>query len=177
MITQDRRAFGAQAAAGYAGCASLPLEVRAHRGELHIQPADEILSLRKEILLSMEDASADSFNDAVNRIKERQLEILLELPNGDFTLYAGKKTLSYRRDRDFGFRDDEYRGNAAAAHLSGSGNTLTLRVIADRSLIECFLNGQVYCASRNYMREGEFTQFRLASDGGIRKAAVYSLPA
>lgn len=174
LIAQGMRSSDADGAAGYAHCASLPLDIWVENDELRIKPIDEVKSLRKEIILTLQDANEEQVNQAFADIKNNEFEILMELPNADFTIFWGAKTLSYYKDNsDFGFRADEYSGNAAAVKVNG--DTITLRIIVDRSVVECFFDEQSYCATRVYTKNELARTVSIMTDSVIKSLTVHKI--
>lgn len=174
LIAQGKRSSDADGAAGYAHNAAFPLELWVENDEIRIRPIEEVTSLRKDVVTSLHDASAEQVNRALADVKGNEYEIVMELSNADFTLFIGKKTLSYYTgSSDFGFRGDEYLGKASVINVVG--DTVTLRVIIDRSMVECFLNEQAYCATRVYTRNNRVHAVSILMDGVIKSLTIYEL--
>jgi sucrose-6-phosphate hydrolase SacC (GH32 family) len=96
----------------------------------------------------------------------------MELPNEDFTMFIGNKTLSYyKASSDFGFRSDAYAGSPSVVNVNG--DSITLRILVDRSLIECFFDEQAYCATRLYIKDGEKRSVSIMIDEAIKSLVIY----
>ncbi len=174
LITQGMRSSDADGAAGYAHCASLPLDVWVENDELRVKPIEEVKGLRKETILTLRDSNEEQVNQALAGLNNGEYEILMELPDTDFTLFLGNKTLSYYKDSsDFGFRSDAYSGKAADVKVNG--DTITLRVIIDRSVVECFFDEQCYCASRIYTNNTLARTASIMTDGIVKSLTVHKL--
>jgi sucrose-6-phosphate hydrolase SacC (GH32 family) len=171
LIAQGMRSSDADGAAGYAHCAALPLELWAEGGELRIKPIDEVKNLRGNELASLSDSNEEQVNQALKNIDANEYEIIMELPNEDFTVFIGNKTLSYyKASSDFGFRSDAYAGSPAVVNVNG--DTVTLRILVDRSLVECFLDEKVYCATRVYKKDKEQHSISIMIDDNIKVFTV-----
>jgi sucrose-6-phosphate hydrolase SacC (GH32 family) len=172
LIAQGKRSSDADGAAGYAHCAAFPLELWVEGGELQIKPIEEVKNLRGSELVSLTDADEEQVNQALADINDNEYEIVMELPNEDFTMFIGNKTLSYyKKSSNFGFRSDAYAGSPAVVKING--DIITLRVLVDRSLIECFFDEQAYCATRVYTKEGEKRSVSIMIDEAVNSLVVY----
>ncbi len=173
LIAQGKRSTDADGVAGYAHCAAIPLEVWAENAKLQIKPIDEVDTLRKDNFLSLTGESEAALNRALEDIEDGEYELVFELPNQDFTLFIANKTLSYYKESaDFGFRGDAYSGSPAPVSIEEA--TITLRIIIDRSLVECFLGEHVYCATRIYDDNRVHRPVSLMMDGSVISAKAYN---
>jgi beta-fructofuranosidase len=172
LIAQGMRSSDADGAAGYAHCAAFPLELWVEDNTLRIKPVDEVKNLRVSELASLSNAAEEQVNQALKGIDAAELEIVMELPNEDFTVFIGNKTLSYyKASSDFGFRSDAYAGSPAAVKING--DTVTLRILIDRSLIECFVDEQAYCATRVYKKDSAPHSISIMTDSEVKALTVY----
>lgn len=174
LILQGKRTSDEDGMAGYAHCAALPLEVWVQNDALRLKPIEEVKRLRKKGLLTLQDANREQANQALAGIGCGEYEMVMTLDNADFTVCVGKKTLSYKKDSaDFGFRSDLYGGKAA--QVTVSGDAITLRIIIDRSAVECFFDEQCYCASRVYVENERDRAVSIMTCGAVRSLIVYAL--
>lgn len=172
LTVQAMRNNNENGIAGYANCMTYPLEVWVENDELRIKPIDEVKSLRKDTLLSLQNVDEEKANQALANIKEGEYELLVELSNEDFTFLISGKKLSYNKGTsEFGFLNDSYGGKMDV--VKASGDTITLRILIDRSVVDCFFDEQSYCATRVYTTNKLARSVSITTSGVVKSLTVY----
>jgi beta-fructofuranosidase len=180
----------AQLDAGWAGVMSLPrvLELLPG-GVVGFAPAPELESLR-ERGWSWRDLHITPAANTLDEVHSDTLEIRAEFAPGDATAFGidvrrsadgtertrivydrARQRLEIDRSQSSGSLADHHDTYGGALAL-GDGERLSLRVFADRSLIEVFANGRLCLTSRVYPSETSLGVALFAEGGSVDVPAI-----
>ncbi|MDZ5712819.1 GH32 C-terminal domain-containing protein [Jeotgalibacillus haloalkalitolerans] len=165
-ILQDRRSEQDKYESGWAHGAGMPIELFLNeKQDLGISPIEEVASLRQKELVSIENATMKEANEALQHVQSDQLEIELELDVSD-TKHAGLKVLvspgneeetflfynnedgSFNIDRGRSSHNPDIEKGVQGGPVELNGDTLSLRVFVDKSIIEAYANNEKSISSR-----------------------------
>ncbi len=174
-IAQGKRGGRKECQAGWAHNGGLPVELSVRDGRFHIQPVGELASLRRQCLLCLQDVSGEEADRQLAGIRGNRLYLRLEADGeqaGVTVLYGEKeKTVRYMPGTgclealdETGVRVSRYRGEID--RVEPDGETVTLELYLDHSMIEAYLNGRKSVTLRDYIKGAGERGLRLA--GKIR---------
>ncbi|MFB6152286.1 MAG: GH32 C-terminal domain-containing protein [Haloarculaceae archaeon] len=201
-IAQDLRYPADQFDSGWAHNAGLPVHLSlGEDGRLRVEPIEELSSLRDEKVVSMQDAGPAAVDEALSDVSGDMLEVKLELepaganrygldvcrsPDGDV-----RTRIEYLREAEEITVD---RTQAASSSrwinmmesrnelkhrgpVEFDGDTLSLHVYVDHSLIECYVNELKSVTTRAYNDRDDANGLSLVhdSDVTVRSVDVWSL--
>ena len=172
------------AAARWASCLTLPREISLDKaGNLNVKPAQELQQLRNALLLDQSvdlaaDASAtlDAHGDCLEirlNVKHRDcrrfgIQFRRSPDGGQFTelsYHSASNTL--RLDREHSSDTQDVTRDPCQCELAlEPGETLTLTIFLDKSVVEIYANDRISMASRIYPNLEQAQGILLFADGG-----------
>lgn len=165
-ILQDRRSEAGKYQSGWAHGAGMPLEIYLNdKKDLGIRPIEEVQLLRKEELISIENATMTKANKQLEKIQSDQFEIELELDVSN-TKDAGLKLLKHPKnkeetiifynnetktiniDRGLSSHDPNIEKGIQGGELNLEDNILRVQLLVDKSIVEAYVNNEKSISSR-----------------------------
>ncbi|RBW70761.1 GH32 C-terminal domain-containing protein [Bacillus taeanensis] len=165
-ILQDRRSEAEKYKSGWAHGAGLPLEIYLnHKKDLGIRPIEEVYSLRRQELVSVENVTMEEANKQLVNIQSNQVEIELELDVSN-TKHSGLKLLKHpdnkeetiifynnetktvNIDRRFSSENADIEKGIQGGELNLEDNILRVHVFVDKSIVEAYVNNEKSISSR-----------------------------
>ncbi|WP_223589388.1 GH32 C-terminal domain-containing protein [Neobacillus bataviensis] len=165
-ILQDRRSERDKYQSGWAHGAGLPLEIYLNeKQELGIRPVEEVQSLRREELASVENATIEEANNQLRNIQSDQLEIELEFDvsntkatgiellkesNGqeETTIFYDNERKTIQIDRQRSSLNPEIEKGIQGGELNLEDNILRVDLFVDKSIVEAYFNNEKSISSR-----------------------------
>ncbi|MGM0874698.1 MAG: GH32 C-terminal domain-containing protein [Bacillota bacterium] len=169
-ILQDRRSEGEKYQSGWAHGAGLPLEIYLNdKQDLGIRPIEEVQSLRKEELTSVENVTMDEANKQLENIQSDQFEIELELdvsntkdaglkilkdPNNkeETIIFYNNETKTINIDRGLSSHNPDIEKGIQGGELNLEDNILRVQLFVDKSIVEAYVNNEKSISSRVFPR-------------------------
>lgn len=165
-ILQDRRSESEKYHSGWAHGAGLPLEIYLnHKLDLGIRPIEEVQSLRREELISVENVSMEEANKQLEKIQSDQIEIELELDVSNLK-EAGLKLLkdsnsqeetiifynterkTIHIDRSRSSKNPDIEKGIQGGELNVEDHILRIKLFIDKSVVEAYVNNEKSISSR-----------------------------
>lgn len=195
-ILQDRRSEKEKYQSGWAHGAGLPLEIYLNnKNDLGIGPIEEVSSLRREELLSVDNATMEETNSKLAAIQGNQLEIELELDVSN-TKHAGIKLLKHPEyleetilfynnetntiniDRGFSSLDPDIEKGIQGGEIKLENNIVRLNIFIDRSIVEAYVNNEKSISTRVFPKDNLSQGLELYGIDGVpfvRSMKVWSM--
>ncbi len=159
---------------GWQHVLTLPRELTYKDGVVYQKPIREINDLRKDKVICKNGENitinTNAFDMIVENIGSNAVKIAIE---EEFFVYYAKNDMEKT-----GAFVVEFKGNLGGgrsvrkAHLDNLNN---LRIIADTSIIEIFVNDGQKVFTTRYFPEGDSRKLQMESDGSIGDAVIYQL--
>jgi len=183
---REGRSEEAHVAAGWAGCHSIPRELRLRDGQLHMRPVPELNRLRgkrteiSDIRLAGDDLKLDIQGAAL----DLELEIMAEgavglalacAPDGSeetrVSYNADEQLLRVNRERSSQSQEQETFAHEAPHELA-PGESLRLRILLDGSVLEIIANDRTSICSRIYPSRADSKGLRLFGTGQVKTMSI-----
>jgi beta-fructofuranosidase len=174
--------------AGWAGVMSLPIIVAPlPEGGLSLEPAPELTTLREKHWHYAGLELSEAMNFPHEDIRDDRLEMLAEFepsqhcefglklrcsPDGQeqtrLVYQSASRHVSIEREQSSVIPEVDH-GNSSVAVEADPGEVLKLHIFLDRSVVEVFVNGRCYLASRIYPQRPDSLGLELfARSGGVK---------
>jgi sucrose-6-phosphate hydrolase SacC (GH32 family) len=195
-ILQDRRSEGEKYQSGWAHGAGLPLEIYLNdKQDLGIHPIEEVQTLRKELLTSIENVTLDETNKLLEKIHSDQVEIELELDvsntkeaglklfkhpenKEETTIFYQNETNTINIDRGLSSLNPDIEKGIQGGELNLEDNILRLKLFVDKSIVEAYVNNEKAISSRVFPildQSKGFEVFGIDGEPFVRVMRVWSL--
>jgi beta-fructofuranosidase len=185
----EGRSVDSHLAAGWAGAHAIPRELSLHNGRLRMQPIPELNMIRDEradftnIRLSSEDIILNTQGLTLDITAEFEVSGSVGLalacaPDGSEQTRVSydpeAKQISVNRNQSSLESGNEVFPNEAIHELA-PGETLTLRILLDGSVLEIIANGRTSLCSRIYPSRGDSQGLRLFGQGVLKTMSIWQM--
>ncbi len=186
---REGRSEDAHAAAGWAGCHSIPRVLSLRDGQLRMEPVPELKELRGSptVISDLELAGGEHRLDIAGLALDIEVEIEVDgavslalacAPDGSEETIVSydprAELLSVNRERSSQDSENEIFAHEAP-HKLAPGEDLHLRVLLDGSVLEIIANGRSSICSRIYPSRSDSRELRLFGIGRVKTLSAWPM--